>query len=101
MVMILDRQQFADHIESRTPGLADRQSPLWIPEQHYEARFVWFLRLPTFAKPDPEFWIFNRECLTGKVACFSSGLDTDTGESWDWWGFTNQDDIPVFILRWS
>ena len=101
--MILDRQQFADHMESSMPGMGDRQSPLWIPEQQHGTRFKWFLRIDmaNFPHDDSQFWQFAHNCLGGKIGCFSTGMDTVTGESWHWWGFTHKDDIPVFVLRWS
>ena len=99
--MILDRQQFADHMESSMPGMGDRQSPLWIPDQHFATRFEWFLRFEMTPRQTDEFWTFAHNCLSGKIGCFSSGMSTHTSEFWEWWGFTHKDDIPVFVLRWS
>lgn len=99
--MILDRQQFADHMESSMPGMGDHQSPLWIPEQLHGTRFEWFLRFEMTPRQTDEFWDFAHNCLSGKIGCFSSGMSTHTSEFWEWWGFTHKDDIPVFVLRWS
>lgn len=102
--MILDRQQFAHHMKSGH-HFADRQTPfqnpLWVPEQQHNARFEWFLRISMANYQTEEFWDFCHNTLQGKIGCFSSGMNTITGESWEWWGFTHKDDITLFVLRWS
>lgn len=97
--MILDREQFCDHIDSVTPGLSDPIGPLWIPELQHRKRFTWFLKIHP-VECDPEFWEFTKS-LRGKIACFSSGMNGDTLETWEWWGFTRRDDIVLFLMRWS
>lgn len=105
--MIYTRQQFADMWNEEKPGLGDEDSPLWVPEHNWTGmdedgplRCVWFVCIKPLGMWDrstskEKFWHWCTENLIGRCRCFSSA-----GQE-EWWGFTDKDDLVLFILRWA
>lgn len=96
--MVLNRKEFANYWNLMRPGLGDHYSSLWIPERTSETRIIckWFINIkPIKLDPIDEFWKWCEENLTGQVRCFSSG------ENFEWWGFTNIEDVTFWLLKWQ
>lgn len=104
--MIYSRQQFADMWNEEKPGLGDPDSPLWVPEHNWDefddnggpSRCEWFIcvkpiRVVRFKKM---YWDWCDTNLQGHCRCFSSNADSLE----EWWGFTNEDDIALWMLKW-
>lgn len=96
--MILTRSEFADYFNGLRPGLGNADSPLWIPEDGADPS-EWFVCVsPRQAHQYKiDFWQWCHQCLLGQVRCYSSSDE----EQQEWWGFTNQKDIVLWLLKWS
>ena len=99
--MILNRTQFAIHFNNLQPGLGNRSSALWSPEEYLRVNksvaFVCVKPINVSAIGKVLYWNWCKKHLQGKVACYSSD---DINEE-EWWGFTNPDDIVFWMLRWA
>ena len=93
--MILERDKFCKYVERYTNIETEDNSPLWIPEQSSGIKSNYFLICPTFNHPTAGFWEWNDTKLIGQVRCYYLDHGGDT-----WWGFTEKDDITLFLLRW-
>lgn len=85
--------------------------PLWIPETFDNKKIccIWFLKVKpldlssclitdNYPQGKKEYYYsWCKENLKGQVRCFSSD-PTDTME--EWWGFTEQNDIMLWMLKW-
>lgn len=97
--MIYTRAQFADMWNEEKPGMGDADSPLWVPEDSTNnIRCEWFvcirpLGVQHFKK---QYWAWCDENLVGTCRCFSSSVEGPE----EWWGFTNEDDIALWMLKW-
>jgi hypothetical protein len=91
MIEILTRKQFRQHF--KLSGLADWDSPLWIPETDYRPSRHFVCMAPV--KYDAEFTLWCTKNCRGQLLCYSSS------ESEEWWGFTHHADIMYFILKWA
>ena len=68
---------------------------MWTPEQIVPGLpSEWFIKMPITT--DDDFWDWCKSSLQGIVRCYV--CDKNGGL---WWGFTNKQDIVVFILRWA
>lgn len=96
--MILNRQEFADSFNSLKEGLGDSNSPLWVPEEDTKEPSNWFVCVEPIevSRFKRAYWDWCNSTLTGKVRCYSS----DTDNKKEWWGFTNQEDIVIWTLKW-
>lgn len=77
-------------------------SPLWIPEHRDFVIPEWFvcvypIKIGETRQDCQDFWDWCADNLSGKLLCYMS--DTDDQE--EWWGFTNQKDIVLWMLRWA
>ncbi len=77
---------------------------LWIPENDLPKSCQWFVKVKPLMRVKnnkesfkKEYWEWNDNNLLGYVRCFS--LDIENQE--EWWGFTNKEDIVLWMLRWS
>lgn len=101
--MILPREKFADYFNNSDGRLGSPDSPLWNPEQDREEyRSQWFVRVPPLHGDQwndtrDEYWSWCEKNLKGYVMCYTSDI---IGQE-EWWGFTNKDDISLWILKWS
>lgn len=106
--MILTRKEFAewwDRWVPENPTGNRRDHPLWFPETQIVLGppSLWFVRTPNIdanpAYQEPSFdfraWCDTR--LQGLARCYM--VDDSTG--YDWWGFTVQEDIVMWRLKWS
>jgi len=97
--MLANREEFAGWFNNVEAGFGDPDSPLWEAERDLATTPQWFLLLShsvgvnTYGKA--EYWEWCHKNMRGKTRCYSS---SDTEE---WWGFTNQDDIMLWVLRWA
>lgn len=97
--MILTRGEFSKFFNELKSGLGEPESPLWIPEQN-KCPSDWFVRVKPIGVERFKFsyWDWCNKTLTGKVLCYSSTGDDGNEE---WWGFTNRDDIVLWMLKWT
>ncbi len=98
--MIYSRQQFADMWNEEKPGLGEVESPLWIPEHSVgPVKCEWFVcvkPLSAIRTSKELFWDWCEENLKGQCRCFSS----DFMRRSEWWGFTHEEDVPIWMLKW-
>ena len=94
--MILSRQEFADYFESLDKRLAGPDSPLWIPDEGTPSK--WFVCVRPIGVHRFKFGYYDwcNKTLEGRVRCYSSSNDDEQ----EWWGFTEQKDIPLWMLKW-
>lgn len=98
--MLITRKEFADMFNQRRKGLGDPCSALWEAECDIP-KCQWFAKVKPLKVFRPgykhEYWDWCDSYLTGKTRCFSSDIDDET----EWWGFTDLDDIVLWMLKWS
>lgn len=112
--MVLDREQFKDWIRNNLPGqhsedfVHSEHSPLWIPEQGMSGKCLHFAQIKPISfrarcfpdgrgNPKSVYWNWCNNVLDGEVRCFLSSDREDV----EWWGFTNANDIPIWLLKWQ
>lgn len=94
MVLVLDRFEFKKYWEPVVDTSSDKGF-LWIPEQQAGVTCSHFLYMISLFNIQEMFkWVDAN--LNGKVFCFSMSQAHEA-----WWGFTEETDIALFILRWS
>lgn len=95
--MLLTRTEFIKYANKHWPRIGtDNTSPLWIPEVSLGEKCQYFLFIPMMQRWNKsDFWEWSDKLLIGKTRCFMRGNDGEI------WGFTNEDDINMFLLRWS
>lgn len=86
--LVYSREEFS----SLFPDVDD--SIIFIPETIYNVKTYNFVCIKPIPLEDDWFTWIEENC-DGKVMCFSSN------EKEEWWGFTNRDDIFLFLLRWA
>ena len=106
-LLMLSREQFAQMFEEVKPGLGLPSSPLWIPEEGLDdyphVRCEWFVCVRPKIRHvyDPVeksvYWSWCQNNLNGHVRCFSS--NTEGRE--EWWGFTDANDVALWLLKWG
>lgn len=97
--MIITRDEFKHVFWAKTEfkdfaALCKDDHPLWIPESDIPTPCTHFVCLPN-PLYEREYWLWCTDTLAGYVRCFSSK------ESEEWWGFTNEKDIPLWLLKWT
>lgn len=102
--MIQTREEFIQWVHVNFRGVdTGKESPLWIPEHDLQSTLCgWFvtvrqIRMNNYDPIKSEYWLWCSENLTGYVRCFWSSSDDDK----ECWGFTNYNDIPIWILKWK
>lgn len=95
--MVLDRTEFADHFRSLDKRLAGPESPLWIPDEDTPSE--WFVCVEPIGVHRFKFEYYNwcNNTLKGKVRCYSSASENKQ----EWWGFTDREDIVLWMLKWT
>lgn len=100
--MILSRHEFRMWVKLKMPEFYSWRSPLWSIETK-QCKPVWFVKVQPvrFSRDErgitkQQYWDWCNENMSGKLLCYWS--DGITGE---WWGFTNKDDITLWLLKWS
>lgn len=96
---ILTRSEFEQWMvrEFDDPAIVATKSALWIPEDRPGLKCQHFVFGSTDRAGKEEYWQWCTSVLKGYVRCFWA--NSDTGE--EWWGFTEQEDIPIWILKWT
>jgi hypothetical protein len=95
-------------IRNEKNDCADEDHVLWNAEKFskkHRVRCKWFVCVcpidteykyhPTGAE-DESYWPWIGKTLTGEIVCYSS----DPTEKEEWWGFTEQNDITLWALKW-
>jgi hypothetical protein len=101
--MIQTRTQFKSWIRSQfdEKNMDRADSPVWIPEHDLGGvRCKWFVTGRCVRKAagvtKSDYWAWCSENLTGSVRCFMSNKEDDE----EVWGFTELDDVALWLLRW-
>lgn len=98
--MILTREQFVDWWDQVVPeNPANRPDhPLWIPETEIRpgAPSGWFVKASCRRTGQPDYWSWCDANLKGMVRCYMLDEQADA----EWWGFTNQEDLLIWMLKW-
>jgi len=94
-------------IRNEKNDCADPNHVLWYAEKFskdYRIYCKWFVCVTpidtTYHKdnwPQTSYWPWVGATLKGDIACFSS----DTNEKEEWWGFTDQADMTMWMLKWA
>ena len=98
--MILTREEFSHYFNALKEGLGDSKSPLWIPDEAEDGGpSEWFVCVKPIGVHKFKFAYYDwcNKTLRGKVRCYSS----DNDDEQEWWGFTDQKDIPLWMLKWT
>ena len=95
---MLTRSEFIDYfknLDSRING-NDPGCPLWIPEDEIPSQ--WFVCVKPIGVHKFKFSYYDwcNKTLVGRVRCYSSSSE----DLQEWWGFTRQEDIPIWMLKW-
>jgi len=95
---MLNREEFAAMWEAIRPGLGKSDSGLWAGEEDGSPAGQWFINVKQIhASNKMFFWDWVKENLDGKIRCYSSSASDNE----EWWGFTVQHDVPIWVLRWA
>ncbi len=98
--MILTREQFVDWWDQVVPeNPANRPDhPLWIPETEMRPgpASSWFVKASCRRTGQPDYWSWCDANLEGIVRCYMLDEEADA----EWWGFTNQKDMVIWMLKW-
>lgn len=100
--MILTRHEYRMWVRLREPRFYPWSSPAWThePRRHPSQ---WFVKVKPirisnsdrYRKSD--YWTWCNKNLHGRLLCY--WCDTENQE--EWWGFTNKDDIALWLLKWN
>ena len=99
--MMLNRRQFRQHWDAIDPKLAQEDGPLWMMENYADHRpSRWFVKIPRPREDwtdegKNQYWSWCHKHCAGQILCYSYGDDHE------WWGFTHQADIMLWLLKWS
>ena len=100
---MLTRAEFVDYWNKTWSDQLpiDDASPIWNAENYPgdEMRCEYFVCVKPviFWSSKDAYWEWCTANTIGGLACFSSNSDDQE----EWWGFTNKDDIFLWMLRWS
>lgn len=109
---MITREEFIAWWDNMVPeNPADREDhPLWIPEHSWQYTGLegalppstpsqWFVKHLDCGIITPDYWSWCDANLKGTVRCYM--LDTHEDGDWAWWGFTDRDDIVLWMLKWA
>jgi hypothetical protein len=102
---VLNRQEFItefNHIMRDHGGCEDPDHPLWEAEKFSTTQvqcqyFVCVKPIVFDGWEKHTYWDWVNTTLQGDVTCYSS----DDRERQEWWGFTKEEDVPIWILKWA
>lgn len=103
---ILNRNEFISKfneiMRDHGPSCSNDDHPLWEAEKSYPTRVMCshFICVPpilTTNTKKSDYWYWVTQSMSGQLVCYSS----DDREREEWWGFTNEKDIPLWILKWA
>ena len=98
---MMSRAEFINHIELLYPNLNlfDDDSVVWAYEKYIQRKSEWFIVVPREIDYNDNgseyYWEWCKEHLSGEAICYSSSDDEQ------WWGFTDKDDVALWVLKWS
>ena len=98
--MIYSRKEFADYFNNKRDELGADNSPLWAAEEGSICQWFIKVRPLSFHKSSAaksNFWFWCVTHLAGNVVCYSS----DDYNEEEWWGFTVETDIVLWVLKWG
>lgn len=101
--MVQTREEFKEWIDRNFDGVSvEPDSPLWIPEHDLQSTLCgWFVTVKPLKLNDTGlkagYYSWCRENLSGYTRCFYS----DTDSQHECWGFTNYDDIVLWLLKYA
>jgi hypothetical protein len=104
----MNREEFKTYVLEQVPhyaecGLLDDGEPFWIPEFAENRKCKVFVETKDFSwwalvnDSRDEFYKWNKKHLSKKPLCFVS----DSEHHREWWGFENEQDAVLFVMRWS
>ena len=77
------------------PECSVPEGPLWAYEDYVGIRCEYFIKTPLPQNWDTGVhWRWCEHNLTGRILCYSWGDEC-------WWGFTDSQDLSVWLLRWA
>ena len=100
--MILSRHEYRMWVRLREPRFYSWDSPAWThePQRHPSQ---WFVKVKPIGISNSnryrksDYWTWCNKNLHGRLLCY--WCDTENQE--EWWGFTNKDDIALWLLKWN
>ncbi len=101
-MIILNRSEFIEHWEEVAPEVSPsaQSSPLWVPEENLlKNQSQWFINCTLSESHGPlnsEYHLWCSTRLVGRCRCYSEDKDRKS-----WWGFTEYDDILIWMLTWA
>ena len=96
---MLTRAEFAEHFNKLDPRLGREDSALWLPDEvESGGPSQWFVCVKPIGVHRFKFGYYDwcNKTLKGRVRCYSS--DNDSKQ--EWWGFTDKEDIVIWMLKW-
>lgn len=98
---MISRQEFIEYfrsLDARIDG-DDPLSPLWVPEEHGQITCQCFVCIKPIQayKFKSKYYQWCRDTLNGETRCFSTSSESQQ----EWWGFTDPNDVPVWLLKWA
>jgi hypothetical protein len=105
MSAALTREEFTDEFNRIMRNHGDCSAPdhpLWEAEKFTERQIKCqhFVCIKPIVQQDwkkAEYWHWVNTTLQGDITCYSS----DDREQEEWWGFTNEADIAIWMLKWA
>jgi len=99
---VLDRQQFIQYWEDVVPDVGETSSAMWAYEDTCEKKSEWFTcvrPLDAHRGHDKKiiYWQWCNSNCVGQILCYS----TNREEQEEWWGFSHQEDIAFWLLKWA
>ena len=99
--MIATRDQFKQWLDRRYAGITHYASALWSVETKQKSQ--WFVKVkPVSMQRDGRrlqdvYWSWCNAHCQGQILCYYSDFDNNE----EWWGFTEYQDLTLWILKWS
>jgi hypothetical protein len=105
---MITRKEFSEYFNAIGHQFGSNGSPLWEAEYDLDQKCQWFvkvkpLHISSELTADGKYrikdiyWDWCGKNMSGNTRCFSSNSD----EHEEWWGFTNKDDLTLWMLRWA
>lgn len=87
--LVVNREQFITIFDINSDDHV-----VWAYEKHISIKSSHFVCIPSIIIRE-NYWKWCEKTLKGRVACYSSN------DNEEWWGFTEKEDIMIWMLRWS
>lgn len=102
----MNREEFKQFVISKIPkyknmGFLEDEEPFWIPEFRDGWKASYFAETKVMQNASGigkrEFWEWCKNNLSKNPLCFMN----DTSRNVELWGFNTEQDLILFLLRWS